>query len=230
MRIMINFTVHIYAEERLCDDLLIPHSRKYGIVGKEIIAPLRKINNKSIVFDVDDSVSIDEFYQLIRRYIYSEKNNVQQEQTTLDFVQEYDVLKIYFLKKGLRYSIADKNKTLESYMRKLGMSNTVDIQILVSSDAGTVFENHGIRFYINCREGKQHNEPHVHVDIRQGEGSGSFSLITTEQLSNSKIRKKDQKIIKEIIENNQKDFLIYWNEHTDGLDVDLNQALGLINY
>ena len=36
--------------------------------------------------------------------------------------------------------------------------------------------------------------------------------------------------IKEIIENNQKDFLIYWNEHTDGLDVDLNQALGLIHY
>ena len=41
---------------------------------------------------------------------------------------------------------------------------------------------------------------------------------------------KAEKIIKEIIENNQKDFLIYWNEHTDGLDVDLNQALGLIHY
>ena len=81
-----------------------------------------------------------------------------------------------------------------------------------------MFEDHGIRFYINSREGKRHNEPHVHVDIRQGEGSGSFSLKTAEQLTGSKIRKKDQKIIKEIIENNQKDFLIYWNEHTDGLD------------
>lgn len=229
MKIMINFTVHIYAEECLCDDLLIPHSRKYGIVGKEIIAPLRKINNKSIVFDVSDSVSIEEFYQLIRRYIYSEKNNGQQEQTTLDFIQEYDILKIYFLKNGLRYSVADQSKPLEFCIQKLGMFNTVDIQILVSSDAGTVFENHGIRFHINCREGKRHNEPHVHVEIRQEE-SGSFSLITMEQLSGSKIRKKDQKIIKETIENNQKDFLIYWNEHTDGLDVDLNQALGLINY
>lgn len=130
----------------------------------------------------------------------------------------------------MRYSVEDQSKTLKFCMQKLGMSNTVDIQILVSADAGTVFENHGIRFYINCREGKRHNEPHVHVDIRQVEGSGSFSLITMEQLSGSKIRKKDQKIIKETIENNKKDFLIYWNEHTDGLDVDLNQALGLINY
>ena len=64
-----------------------------------------------------------------------------------------------------------------------------------------MFEDHGIRFYINSREGKRHNEPHVHVDIRQGEGSGSFSLKTAEQLTGSKIRKKDQKIIKEIIEN-----------------------------
>ena len=48
-------------------------------------------------------------------------------------------------------------------------------------------------------------KPHVHVDIRQGEGSGSFSLKTAEQLTGSKIRKKDQKIIKEIIENNQKE-------------------------
>ena len=67
-----------------------------------------------------------------------------EEQTTLDFVQEYDVLEIYFLKNGLRYSIADKSKTLEFYMQKLGISNTIDIQILVSSDAGAVFEDQDV--------------------------------------------------------------------------------------
>ena len=75
--------------------------------------------------------------------------------------------KYIFLKNGLRYSIVDKSKNLEFYMQKLGISNTIDIQILVSSDAGAVFEDHGIRFYINSREGKRHNEPHVHVDIRR---------------------------------------------------------------
>ena len=156
MKITVNFTVHIYAEERLCDELLIPHSENYGIVGEEIIEPLRIINNRSIMFEVENSVSIKEFYQLIRRHIYSEKNNRMdmygEEQTTLDFVEEYDVLEIYFLKNGLRYSIVDKSKNLEFYMQKLGISNTIDIQILVSSDAGAVFEDHGIRFYINSEQ------------------------------------------------------------------------------
>ena len=43
----IHFTVHVYAEEKLYDEVLIPHSRNYGIVGKNIIAPLRKINNSN---------------------------------------------------------------------------------------------------------------------------------------------------------------------------------------
>ena len=43
----IHFTVHVYAEEKLYDEVLIPHSRNYGIVGKNIIAPLRKINEYS---------------------------------------------------------------------------------------------------------------------------------------------------------------------------------------
>ena len=141
----------------------------------------------------------------------------------LPLISYYGTGRLYAQKKEKR-----NLKSLTEFKRQVGYVDCM--AVLVSSDAGTVFENHGIRFYINCREGKQHNEPHVHVDIRQGEGSGSFSLITMEQLSDSKIRKKDQKIIKETIENNQKDFLIYWNEHTDGLDVDLNQALGLINY
>lgn len=44
----IHFTVHVYAEEKLYDEVLIPHSRNYGIVGKNIIAPLRKINNSNV--------------------------------------------------------------------------------------------------------------------------------------------------------------------------------------
>ena len=234
MKILVNFTVHIYAEERLCDELLTLHSRNYGIVGKEIITPLRKINNKSIMFDVVDSVSIKEFYGLIRSHIYSEKNNKSGqwnfENTILEFIQDFNILEMYFLKDGLRYSIGDENKSLEFYLHKLGILNKIDLQILVSADAGSVYEDHGIRFYMNSREGKRHNEPHIHVDVRRGEGTGSFSLKTGEQLSGDSIRKKDKKIIKEVIEEHQKNFLEYWNDHTDGLDVDLNQVLGLLHY
>lgn len=64
----------------------------------------------------------------------------------------------------------------------MGMSDTevVDIQLLVSADAGTVFDDDGIRYYMHSRETGSHNIPYIHVDIRH-EASGSFSLIDGRQ-------------------------------------------------
>ncbi len=151
---------------------------------------------------------------------------------TLDFVKECKILKKYILKNGIRYSVRNEEKNLGFYLSRLSVeqNNTINIQILVSSDAGTVYRDHGIRFYINCREGTKHNEPHIHVDIRYGEATGAFSLKTGQQLTGDKIGRKDKKIIEETISLHQSEFLQYWNEHTDGLDVDLNQVLGLIKY
>ena len=61
----IHFTVHVYAEEKLYDEVLIPHSRNYGIVGKNIIAPLRKINNSNVEWNIDDTLTVEEFYEKI---------------------------------------------------------------------------------------------------------------------------------------------------------------------
>ena len=72
----IHFTVHVYAEEKLYDEVLIPHSRNYGIVGKNIIAPLRKINNSNVEWNIDDTLTVEEFYEKIDEYIYSGKNNM----------------------------------------------------------------------------------------------------------------------------------------------------------
>ena len=72
------------------------------------------------MFEVENSVSIKEFYQLIRRHIYSEKNNRMdmygEEQTTLDFVEEYDVLEIYFLKSRYNRMIPTQKHTPPSIM------------------------------------------------------------------------------------------------------------------
>lgn len=232
----IHFTVHVYAEEKLYDEVLIPHSRNYGIVGKNIIAPLRKINNSNVEWNIDDTLTVEEFYEKIDEYIYSGKNNMPdpyiEGKITLDFVKECKILKKYILKNGIRYSVRNEEKNLGFYLSRLNVeqNNTINIQILVSSDAGTVYRDHGIRFYINCREGTKHNEPHIHVDIRYGEATGAFSLKTGQQLTGDKIGRKDKKIIEETISLHQSEFLQYWNEHTDGLDVDLNQVLGLIKY
>ena len=232
----IHFTVHVYAEEKLYDEVLIPHSRNYGIVGKNIIAPLRKINNSNVEWNIDDTLTVEEFYEKIDEYIYSGKNNMPdpyiEGKTTLDFVKECKILKKYIFKNVIRFSLINEEKNLCFYISRhsVEQNNTINIQILVSSDAGTVYRDHGIRFYINCREGTKHNEPHIHVDIRYGEATGAFSLKTGQQLTGDKIGRKDKKIIEETISLHQSEFLQYWNEHTDGLDVDLNQVLGLIKY
>ena len=108
-------------------------------------------------------------------------------------------------------------------------TETINIQLLISADAGTIFKDDGIRYYMHSKEAGKHNTPHVHVDIRH-EVSGSFSIIDGKQLSDGKIKKNDIKKIERMIMNKNKEFLKYWDEHTDGLTVDLNQALGLIQY
>lgn len=96
-------------------------------------------------------------------------------------------------------------------------------------DAGSVFEDDGIRYYMNSREAGKHNEAHVHVDIRH-ETTGSFSIITGKKLSKGKIKTSDVRKIQMMIANHQAELINFWNEHTDGLTVDLDQAFGLIGY
>ena len=221
-----HITVHVYAEERLNDNILTLHSRNYGILGKEIIAPLRKINGKEYCLkDVSSKFSVNELWNWIDLKLYGK--NSKGNSNTLNF----NIKEKYLLFNQLRYTVENPQIPLHYYLDKMGVSEseTINIQLLVNADAGTVFEDDGIRYYMYSKEAGTHNAPHVHVDIRH-EVSGSFSLIDGKQLSDGKISKKDKKKIEKVINDNKKKFLNYWNQHTDGLTVDLNQALGLIQY
>lgn len=57
MDLKIHVTVHAYAEEQLHDEVLVPHSGNYGILGKEIVASLRRINGKSFSIRNDDRLA-----------------------------------------------------------------------------------------------------------------------------------------------------------------------------
>lgn len=231
MDLVFHITVHVYAEESLDDRVLILHSRNYGIVGKEIIAPLRKINGKEYcIKNVQDVFKVKELWDWIDFELYG--NSLKSENNTIiDFVHEYNIVEKYLIFNNLRYTVDDTDKSLLYYLNKMGMLETekINIQLLINANAGTIFKDDGIRYYMNSKELTRHNTPHVHVDIRH-ETSGSFSLIDGRQLSDGKIKKSDIKKIKSMISNKRKELLKYWNEHTDGLTVDLNQALGLIQY
>lgn len=229
MDYMVHINVHVYAEEKLEDSVLTPHSKNYGIIGKEIISPLRKINRKDYLLkNVQNEYSVCELWDWIERKLYE---NVFTPDNVLNFVREYNIVEKYLVFNNLRYTVGDESKPLKIYLQKMGVLETdiVNLELLVCADSGTVFKDDGIRYYMHSKESGKHNVPHVHVDIRH-EQTGSFSIIDGTQLSDGKIKRSDKKRIQEKIKCKKKELLLYWNNHTDGLTVDLNQALGLIHY
>jgi hypothetical protein len=223
MDIEIHITVHVYTGEKLYDELLIPHSRNYGIIGKRIVAPLRKINGRQyLIKNVEETYDVAELWNWLDNLIYGKDANLY---CTENFLKKYLVFD------NLRYDVNDTSKPLLFYVNRMeGLEKgVINVQLLISADARDFVIDDGIRYYFHANESSKHNEPHVHVEIRH-ESYGSFSLIDGRQLTNNKIRKRDIKKINDMISNRKEELLKYWNEYTDGLSVDVNQALGIINY
>lgn len=220
MNYKFHITVHVYAEEKLDDRVLVLHSKNYGIVGKNIIGPLRKINNEEYCIEnVQNTFRVEELWDWIDFKLYgnclkSGNNDI------IGFVREYNIVQKYLVFNKLRYTIEDTTKPLLYYLHKIGLSETekIEIQLLINSDAGSIFRDDGIRYYMNSKEDGSHNFPYVHVDIRH-EVSGSFSLIDGSKLSGERIKTKDLNKIRNTIMSKQKDMIKYWNEHTDGLTI-----------
>lgn len=233
MNYKIHITAHVYAEEELQDDrYLDENSTDYGIVGEEIIAPLKTVNGKTLAFEnMPDFFSVRELWSKLDQILY-EKIESPYFDNVLGFVQQYQIVEKYLCFNGFRYKVWTLDKPLIEFLHRMGCreSEPIEVQLLVSANAGAVYNDDGIRYSMKSREAGQHNEPHVHVDIQHNE-SGTFSLLTGEQLQKEeKVKEKYARKIKKEILRHQKEWLIYWNEHTDGLSVDLNQVLGLINY
>lgn len=231
MDLKIHVTVHAYAEEQLHDEVLVPHSGNYGILGKEIVAPLRRINGKSFsIRNVEADFSIINLWDWVDERIYEIGVRFKTD-PVLTLAEEFSVIQKYLVFDGLRYSVDSTEKPITYFLRLMGckIEDTIEIQLLVCMDAGTVFEDDGIRYYMNSKEAGKHNLPHVHVDIRH-ERSGSFSIITGEKLSGDRIRSSDEHKIRKMIAKRRAELFDFWNKHTDGLTVDLDQALGLIGY
>lgn len=65
MDYLLHITVHVYAEEKLEDQILTLHSKNYGIIGKEIIAPLRRINGRGYYIEKDqDTFTVKELWDI----------------------------------------------------------------------------------------------------------------------------------------------------------------------
>lgn len=106
------------------------------------------------------------------------------------------------------------------------LSETLPVFWVFSNQAGEIWNEDGLRYYMNSRESGRHNEPHVHVDYKH-EDSVSICLHDGRVLDGNIPSKALRKARKKILDNKQ--FLLEcWNKMTDGLKVDINQYFKII--
>lgn len=221
--IVLMIETHAYAEEMLCDDILNEDLGddldSCGVVEPEIVFSLRK--NRSV--------------QLVLKYttdttLYDVKKSIC-EKFGLDSPYEFGRIQMSFFSNGLRYWIDNYSVALKTivdqYLDPLG-KGYISVALYVSADAGRIFEEDGIRYYMNSRERGRHHEPHVHIECASSQDDAVI-LIKTGKIIGKFPHKLAKKAIKKVLDN-QKFFIEQWNTLTDGLAVDVNRFWGLINY
>ncbi len=223
MQIKLNVESHVYAEECLHDEMLDESLgddiASCGIIGPEIILPLRKNRKSKVLLEYTDETTIQDVVDAIcRRYGYLD----------LD-VPFYP--RIAFILGDIRYWIDNfeaKFKTVVNNHLDPQKSGSIYIAIYVSGDAGSVCEEDGIRYYMNSRERSRHHEPHIHLRSLDS-CQEAVIIIKTGEIIGDFPRKLIKKARKKVAKN-KRFFLEQWNVLTDGLKVDINHYLGLIHY
>lgn len=219
MKVIFNIETHAYAEERLADEILdesLPDdNQSCGILGPEIIVPLRRNRRCKLEYEFTEKTTLRDVLNAVLIRLDSLNHGVR----------------VAFLKDSLRYGYDNLDANFQTVLTKyLDPDHTGEISVAayVSLDAGTIDEEDGIRYYMNSRESGRHHEPHVHIcdTSRQYE---AVILIKNGKVI-GKFPSKLLKIAKKRIMDNQQFFLEKWNMLTDGLKIDINHFLGTINY
>ena len=135
----IHLTVRVYVDEHMDMGVLKPHNRQYGINGcKEIIAPLRKVNGMEYcIRDVSEEFTVEDLWHWIDHKVYGDSMVFS--------------LGKYLVFDNVRYIVEDIKLPLKYYVDRMSFNpgNVVDVQILLSENAGDVFHDDGIRYYMH---------------------------------------------------------------------------------
>ena len=223
MTILLNIETHAYVEEQFCDEILNESLGddidSCGIVGPEIILPLRKKRNMRLLLNYSDESTINDIILA-----------VYEEYGLLEFAEMFG-LHFAFLSNGLRYWIANPSANFKTILDKyLDETHTGEISaaLYISANAGTIDTKEKIRYFMRSRERGCHNEPHVHIEALTTHDEASVIIRTGKIIG--KFPSKLAKIAKKRVLSEQVFFLKQWNALTDGIAVDVDHYLGLINY
>lgn len=123
--------------------------------------------------------------------------------------------------------INDHEVKLHTIRKWYDISKEFVLYFILCDQAGTIWLDDGLRYYMHSRESGRHNTPHIHVDYRNEEGV-SLSLVDGRVLDGRIPAKAMKKARKRILEN-QRFLLECWNKYTDGLQVDIDHFFGIIS-
>ena len=138
------------------------------------------------------------------------------------FAESY--LRIYLLENGEFVEIITPTVCISTLSKYYDIREDLHIFFMLSNQAGDIWVEEGLRYYMQSKEAGRHHLPHIHVDYRH-ESSATVSLYDGEMIEGD-IPKKVMKRVKEKVLNNKKYLMECWNKLTDGLRVDLNAYFG----
>lgn len=208
--------IHAYAEEKLCDECF-DDPPYYGINGPEVMLPFAEGRGHKFLFEFNDSTTLFDLVSKIKAEL-----GCQEESWYAETFFVFDENRYQFYEDK---SLLFNNIVAKYYSGK----NVVTVGLYISCDAGEVWNEHPLRYYVHSREAGRHHEPHVHVSDCGHRYEASVSIVNGEMLEGD-MPKKYLKLAKKVILENQSYFFDCWNKLTDGLFADINHYMGYISY
>ena len=219
MQIKIQFEIHAYAEEKLCDEYL-DRAPDFGIVGPEIILPLLAKRDSCVSFIYNEETTTGELLVKIKKEIWGSEVSELASKVEYSFVLNKE-----------RFYVSDKRQKITRFLSYLDPKNTgtITASILVSYNAGTVFTKAPLRFFVHSKEAGKHHEPHIHVCDSGRENEASFRISDGVKLAGA-LSPKLERLASKTILKDQGFFYQCWNLQTDGLTVDINHHYQFVEY
>ena len=218
LQIEIKLEIHVFGNERLNDDC---YENGKSIHGTKIISLLKEKRDSVFTFKYSESSTLGDILAATKKELGVD---------TTEF--ELYPLSYSFLANGDRYYIEDEEsmfqRVLQRYL-KPNDKNEITVGVYLSNDAGAVGFAAPLRFYVNSHENGRHFKPHIHVCDVGYEYQASISIEDGEVIA-GKLPRKLEKIAKKEILSKQEFYIDCWNTLTDGLRIDIDHHLGIIQY
>ena len=218
MQIEIIYDIHAFSEEKLFDECF---ERGGCIHGYEIIRLLNQKRSSSFMYEYSEHTTLKDVVDAIRADLGVNTDKY-----------EWIPLIYSFLYGNRRYYICDSAASFCNALQKYLAPQNEDriiACILLSCNAGDVGFEYPLRFYVNSREAGSHFKPHIHVCDTCHRYDASISIENGEVIAGT-LPAKLAKIAKKEILSKQEYYCDCWNTKTDGLRVDINRDLGIIQY